>query len=39
MAPGAHVGLLVDQAGWPLLHQLIMPPNITVLLCLPNAPS
>lgn len=38
MAPGAHVVLLVDQAGWHLSHQLIVPPNVT-LLPLPPAPS
>ena len=31
VAPGAHAALLVDQAAWHLLGQLIMPPNITLI--------
>jgi hypothetical protein len=31
IAPGAHAALLVDQAGWRLSGQLVMPPNITLI--------
>ena len=31
IAPGAHAALLVDQAGWHLSGQLIVPPNITLI--------
>ena len=31
VAPGAHAVLLVDQAGWHLSHQLVVPPNITIM--------
>src|ERR1035437_8728501 len=31
VAPGAHAVLLVDQAGWHLSQQLVVPPNITII--------
>ena len=31
IAPGAHAALLVDQAGWHLARQLVVPPNITLI--------
>ena len=31
VAPDAHAVLLVDQAGWHLSHQLVVPPNITIM--------
>ena len=31
VAPGAHVALLVDQAGWHLSGALVVPSNITIV--------
>jgi DDE superfamily endonuclease len=31
IAPGAYAALLVDQAGWLLSEQLLVPPNITLI--------
>ena len=31
VAPRCHAGLLLDQAGWHLSHQLAIPPNITLV--------
>ena len=39
IAPGAHAALLVDQAGWHLSGSLIVPSNITLIACRPNAPN
>jgi hypothetical protein len=39
IAPGAHAALLVDQAGWHLSHNLIVPPNITIVPLPPKCPE
>jgi hypothetical protein len=39
VAPGAHAVLLVDQAGWHLSHQLLVPPNITIVPLPPKCPE
>ena len=39
VAPAAHAVLLLDQAGWHLSARLVVPPNITLCRCRPNAPS
>jgi transposase len=39
VAPGAHAVLLLDQAGWHLSHQLVVPPNITILPLPPKCPE
>lgn len=37
--PGAHAVLLMDQAGWHLSHQLVVPPNVTVMPLPPKCPE
>jgi len=37
--PGAHAVLLMDQAGWHLSHQLVVPPNITLMPLPPKCPE
>jgi hypothetical protein len=39
IAPGAHAGLLVDQAGWHLSDKLLVPPNITIVPLPPKCPE
>ena len=39
IAPGKHVALLVDQAGWHLSHDLVVPPNITLIPLPPKCPE
>jgi hypothetical protein len=39
IAPGKHVALLVDQAGWHLSHELVVPPNITLVPLPPKCPE
>jgi transposase len=39
IAPGAHAVLLVDQAGWHLSHQLIVPPSISIVPLPPKCPE
>ncbi len=39
VAPGAHVVLLMDQAGWHLSHQIVVPPNITIIPLPPKCPE
>jgi transposase len=39
VAPGAHAVLLVDQAGWHLSDQLVVPPNITLVPLPPKCPE
>jgi transposase len=39
IAPGAHAVLLMDQAGWHLSHQLVVPPNITIIPLPPKCPE
>jgi transposase len=39
IAPGAHAVLLLDQAGWHLSEQLIVPPNITIAPLPPKCPE
>ena len=39
IAPGKHVALLVDQAGWHLSHDLVVPPNITLVPLPPKCPE
>jgi DDE superfamily endonuclease len=39
VAPGAHAVLLMDQAGWHLSHQLVVPPNITIIPLPPKCPE
>jgi transposase len=39
VAPGRHAALLVDQAGWHLSRQLIVPSNITVMPLPPKCPE
>ena len=39
VAPGAHAVLLLDQAGWHISSQLIVPPNITLVLLPPKCPE
>jgi hypothetical protein len=39
IAPGKHVALLVDQAGWHLSHELVVPPNITLVPLPPQCPE
>jgi DDE superfamily endonuclease len=39
VAPGAHAVLLVDQAGWHLSHQFVVPSNITILPLPPKCPE
>jgi len=39
IAPGDHAVLLVDQAGWHLSHQLVIPPNITIVPLPPKCPE
>ena len=36
---GAHAVLLMDQAGWHLSHQLVVPPNITLMPLPPKCPE
>ena len=31
VAAGRHAVLLLDQAGWHLSHELVVPPNITII--------
>ena len=37
--PGAHAGLIVDEAGWHLTPKLAIPDNITVLALPPRSPE
>ena len=37
--PGAHAVLMLDQAGWHLSKQLIVPDNITVVALPPKCPE
>ena len=37
--PGAHAVLLVDQAGWHMSAQLVIPPNITIIALPPKSPE
>ena len=39
VAPGAHAVLLVDQAGWHLSTELVVPPNITIMALPPKCPE
>jgi hypothetical protein len=39
IAPGAHAGLLVDQAGWHISDRLTVPPNITLVLLPAKCPE
>jgi transposase len=39
IASGKHVALLVDQAGWHLSHDLVVPPNITLVPLPPKCPE
>ncbi len=39
VALGAHAVLLMDQAGWHLSHQLVVPPNITIIPLPPKCPE
>ncbi len=39
VAPGAHAVLLIDQAGWHLSSQLLVPPNITLVALPPKCPE
>ena len=39
VAPGHHAVLLVDQAGWHLSAQLVVPDNITIVTLLPKCPE
>jgi len=38
-APGRHIGLLVDNAGWHRSHDLVIPNNITLIPLPPYAPE
>ena len=37
--PGAHAGLMLDQAGWHMSARLIVPGNITLLPLPPRSPE
>jgi transposase len=39
VAPSAHAVLLMDQAGWHLSHQLVVPQNITIIPLPPKCPE
>ena len=39
VGPGRHAVLILDQAGWHLLHRLIVPANITLLPLPPKCPE
>ena len=39
VSPTAHAALLVDQAGWHLSKDLIIPPNITIVPLPPKCPE
>jgi transposase len=39
VAPGRHAALLLDQAGWHLSAQLIVPDNITIVPLPPKCPE
>jgi len=39
VAPGAHAVLLLDQAGWHLSSQLVVPSNITIMPLPPKCPE
>ena len=39
ITPGKHAVLLLDQAGWHLSHQLVVPSNITILPLPPKCPE
>ena len=39
VAPGAHAVLLLDQAGWHLSSELVVPDNITLLPLPPKCPE
>jgi len=39
VAPGAHAMLLLDQAGWHLSSQLVVPSNITIVPLPPKCPE
>lgn len=39
VAPGRHALLLLDQAGWHLLHHLVVPENVTLLPLTPKCPN
>ncbi len=39
VAPGAHALLLLDQAGWHLSNDLVVPSNITILPLPPKCPE
>jgi transposase len=36
---GAHAMVLMDLAGWHLSHQLVVPPNITIIPLPPKCPE
>jgi transposase len=39
VAEDAHAVLLLDQAGWHMTHNLVVPPNITLMPLPPLAPE
>jgi len=39
VAPCAHAALILDQAGWHLSDQLVLPPNITLVPLPPKCPE
>lgn len=39
VAPGAHAVLLLDQAGWHLSQDLVVPENITIVPLPPKCPE
>ena len=39
IAPGKHAVVLLDQAGWHLSRELVVPPNITLMPLPPNCPE
>ena len=39
VAPGWHAALLVDQAGWHISAQLVVPHNITIVALPPKCPE
>ena len=39
VAPGRHAALLLDQAGWHISAQLVVPDNITIVALPPKCPE
>ncbi len=39
VAPGAHAVVILDQAGWHGSAELVIPPNITLMLLPPRCPE